>query len=145
LAFELEEVVVDELVEVLDVVLVELELEPVKWPTTMVTVLLLVTLLPPDGLCEMTVPSWFWLVTSLVLRATLNPAACSALAAPLAGSPTTGGTVLVVGADATTIVTVVPTGSLVPALGLWLMTLPAVVVVDVWVLADTLKPAFSSA
>ena len=44
-------------VVVLEVVVLEVELDPVKRPTTIVTVLFLSAVLPPEGLCEMTDPS----------------------------------------------------------------------------------------
>ena len=107
---ELELEVVDVLLDglVLVLVLVELDDDDVNRPIVIVTALFLLAVDPPAGFWEMTFPSWFGLLTLWVLRWTVKPAACSALAAPSAGSPTTGGTVAVVGADATTMVTVEP-------------------------------------
>jgi hypothetical protein len=137
-----EEVVVDDEL----VVVVELLLEDcTKCPTVIVTVLPLRAVEPPLGVWSTTFPSWLALVTFLVLRVTLNPAASSALVAPSAGSPTTGGTVPVGGAVATTIDTVLPGAAVAPPDGLWRITLPAFTVVELSVLALTLKPAFWSA
>ena len=83
-----------------------------------------------SGVWSITLPSWLGLLTSLVLRTTLKPAASSALVALSAGSPTTGGTVPVGGADATTIDTVLPGAALVLPPGLWLITFPAFTVLE---------------
>jgi hypothetical protein len=129
------ELVVGVVVELLD------DDVPLNWATVIVTVLPFFAVVPPLGDWEITFPSWLWLVTVLVLRCTLKPAAWRALVAPAAGSPTTGGTVAVVGAAAITIVTVEPGAALEPPLGLWLITFPGVTVSEVCVCVTTLNPA----
>ena len=77
--------------------------------------------------------------------ATLNPAPLSALVAWAAVSPTTFGTLAVVGACAITRFADVPGTWDVPPLGLWLITVPAVELeVCCWVIDPTLKPALTS-
>src|SRR5207248_7004858 len=117
----------------------------VKWPTTIVTVLPFLALAPGRGLCEITIPSRDFLVTSCVCRVTVKPLACNALVACPALSPWTSGTCTFAGALATTIETVEPETSLDCAGGFWLMTVPGVALDEVVVLVLTLKPAFSSA
>src|SRR5450759_4501920 len=53
----------------------------------------------------------------------------------------TEGTLAVVGAEATTIVTGDPGVALVPPDGFWLITSPTVALADGWVVVATLKPA----
>jgi hypothetical protein len=117
----------------------------VKWPTTIVTALPFLALAPGPGLWEITIPSRLCFVTSWVRRDTVNPAPVSADVACCGVSPLTSGTFTLGCALATTIVTVDPETSLVPPDGVWLTTLPGVVVSDVVVVVLTLKPAFWSA
>jgi hypothetical protein len=56
-------------------------------PTTIVTWLLALPLVPPRGLWEITSPSWFDLVTSLVCWTTVKPAVVRVALAALAVSP----------------------------------------------------------
>ena len=97
------------------------------------------------GSAETTIPSLLWLVTSLVLLRDLE--ARRLQRAGRAAGRVSGDVGHLRGGRrlATTIVTVVPGGSLVSPPGLWLITLPAVRgrVVSVVVVA-TLKPALDS-
>ena len=99
------------------------------------TVLPFLTLAPAPGLCERTIPSFLAFVTVFVCLTTLNPAAgqCAASAGE-AVSPLTSGTFAVVGALAITSDTFEPTTATVFPPGDWLMTSPAVAVLDVCVL-----------
>ena len=114
---------------------------PWKLPIVIVTVEPFFCAEPPLGVWPTTIPARSGLVTGRVARTTVKPADCSALTAPATGSLITGGTVTVAGAEATTIVTVDPLAAVAPAPGLWLITLPAVTVLEVRVWVLRWKPA----
>src|ERR1019366_4160188 len=107
-----------------------------------VTVLLVLAFVPPPGLWEITSPSWFALLTSLVCWITLNPAAVRVPLAAPAVSPCTPGTEAVVGAVAITSLTVDPGAAVVLPSGVWVITVPGVSDFDVWEDVVTLKPSF---
>ena len=116
-------------------------------PTTIVTVLPFLALVPPDGLCERTTPFCACSLTFLVDWETLKPAALIAPTAADAVWPVTLGTLAVAGgACATTRSTVEPGGACVAPPGDWLITSPAGVPLVCCVVIDpTLNPAFTIA
>ena len=113
----------------------------VYWPTVIVTVLPFLAVVPGAGLCLSTIPFRLGRVTAFDCCTTLNPALCSDLAASDAAWPFTSGTGAVVGACATTIVTVLPEATVELPAGVWLITFPGFTVLEVRVVALTWKPA----
>src|SRR4029077_18795729 len=110
-------------------------------PTTIVTELPCWALVPPRGVWLITIPFCVWSVTFCGAAVTLKPAPVKVLFASADDRPTTPGTETDGGALATTIETVDPAIASVSAGGLWLITFPAVMVVEVSNVGPTWKPA----
>src|SRR5205807_514416 len=102
--------------------------------TTRLTAEPFATLVPAAGLSLITLPEATVVLDCCVTAPAVRPALVMALVADACVSPTTFGTATGVGAGApleTTRLTAEPFATLVPAAGLWLMTLPeATVVLD---------------
>src|SRR5205823_1183324 len=110
--------------------------------TTRLTAEPLATLVPAVGLSLMTLPAATVLLDCIVTAPTVRPAPVMALVAADCVWPTTFGTATCVGPLETTRLTAEPLATLVPAVGLSLMTLPAAtVLLDCIVTAPRVRPA----
>src|SRR3989440_1575754 len=110
--------------------------------TTRLTAEPLATFMPPGGLSLMTLPAATVLLDCRVTAPRVRPAPVMALVAAACVWPTTFGTATCVGPLETTRLTAEPLATLVPAVGLSLMTLPAAtVLLDCRVTAPRVRPA----
>jgi hypothetical protein len=100
------------------------------------------TLFPAVGLSLMTLPEATVLLDAVVTVPSTKPAPVMAVLAPACVSPTTLGTDTFAGPLETTMFTAEPTFTLVPAVGLSLMTLPeATVLLEAVVTVPSTNPA----
>src|SRR5205823_14859759 len=98
--------------------------------------------MPPGGLSLLTLPAATVLLDCIVTAPTVRTAPVMALVAAACVWPTTFGTAICAGPLETTRLTAEPLATLVPAVGLSLMTLPAAtVLLDCIVTAPTVRPA----
>ena len=110
--------------------------------TTMFTAEPAATLVPATGLWLITLPAGTVLLDAVVTVPTTKPAPVIAVVAAACVSPTTLGTLTVAGPVDTTMFTAEPKFTLVPAVGLWLITLPdGTVLLDAVVTVPRTKPA----
>ena len=110
--------------------------------TTMFTAEPTFTLVPAVGLWLITSPDGTVLLDAVVTVPTTNPAPVIAVVAAACVSPTTFGTLTFAGPVDTTMFTAEPTFTLVPAVGLWLITSPdGTVLLDAVVTVPTTNPA----
>jgi hypothetical protein len=110
--------------------------------TTKLTAEPTLTLVPAVGLSLITLPAATVLLDAVVTVPTTKPAPVIAVVAAACESPTTFGTDTCAGPLDTTKLTDEPTLTLVPAVGLSLITLPeATVLLDAVVTVPTIKPA----
>src|SRR5437764_1221038 len=110
--------------------------------TTRLTAEPLATLVPAVGLSLMTLPAATVLLDCIVTVPRVRPAPVMALVAADCVWPTTFGTAICAGPLETTRLTAEPLATLVPAVGLSLMTLPAAtVLLDCIVTVPTVRPA----
>jgi hypothetical protein len=110
--------------------------------TTMLTAEPTLTLVPAVGLSLMTLPAATVLLVAVVTVPSTKPAPVIAVVAAACVSPTTFGTDTLAGPLETTMLTAEPTLTLVPAVGLSLMTLPAATVLLVVVVTvPSTRPA----
>ena len=93
-----------------------------RWPTTIVTVVPGLALVPPIGSCESTIPSWAGSVVSCCCTSTLKPDCSSVCCAEASSWLVTSGIVVCFGPFETKSVTVPPRASDEPPRGSWSMT-----------------------
>jgi hypothetical protein len=110
--------------------------------TTRATPLPVLTEVPAVGLSLITLPTATVVLDAVVIVPTINPALVMAVEAAVCVLPTTFGTATWGGPLETTRLTEDPLLTCVPAVGLWLITLPeATVVLDAVVTVPNVRPA----